>query len=63
MANVTINTTQLLGEIKTVVADAQKLLTLAEKYEAFIPAADQAYVTEAQNVLTFVESVISVLGV
>jgi hypothetical protein len=57
-----INIAEIEGDVSKAVADAQELLTLAEKLESLLPTADRKYVTEAQNVLTVVESVVAKLG-
>lgn len=58
-----INISEIEGDVEKAVADAQQLLNLVEKLESLIPSADRKYITQAQNVLTVLESLVSKLGV
>jgi hypothetical protein len=57
-----IDISEIEGDVSKAVADAQDILDLATKLEDLLPSADRKYVTEAQNVLTVIESVVSKLG-
>ena len=57
-----ISLTDIEGDFKKAVADAQDVLDLAVKLEGLIPSTDRKYVTDAQNILTVLESIAAKLS-